>query len=149
MRKRAAPVPVMVGGTAIIAIRCLSILLLLDEFGLAGIGDFIATSTLFWDTRLILFASLLLLVLEIASGAAAIRGHNWGRWFFAASQAVIVSYMLLTSFGWISLDLFSIPGTTSVEILPRLLLQKIPDVVVLILLFVPFSSRRYFLRRRQ
>ncbi len=39
-------------------------------------------------------------------------------------------------------------GETSGQILHVLILQKIPDVVILALLFVPTASRRFFAARK-
>ncbi len=148
MTARTTPVPVMVAGTAIIGIRLLDILLLLAELGLSGVSALLATHTQSWDAALIFFASVLLLLITVTSGAAILRGHNWGRWLFAASQGVVASYMLFSSLGWFPPYLFVIEGESNGEILHHLLLQKIPDVLVLYLLFIPASSRRYFLHPR-
>ncbi|MBI3309716.1 MAG: DUF2593 family protein, partial [Serratia liquefaciens] len=39
-----APVPVMVAGTAMVAIKCISVLLLLGELGVDGAQEFVSTS---------------------------------------------------------------------------------------------------------
>ncbi|MEH0017856.1 YbjO family protein, partial [Citrobacter portucalensis] len=41
-------------------------------------------------------------------------------------------------------ELFSIAGESRREILHTLVMQKLPDMLVLLLLFVPASSRRFF-----
>lgn len=44
---------------------------------------------------------------------------------------------------WLS-ELFSIPGESKREIFHSLMLQKLPDMLILMLLFVPSTSRRFF-----
>ncbi|MWL73630.1 DUF2593 family protein, partial [Escherichia coli] len=41
-------------------------------------------------------------------------------------------------------ELFSIPGESRQEIFKTLVMQKLPDMLVLLLLFVPAASRRFF-----
>ncbi|MFV5023295.1 YbjO family protein, partial [Escherichia coli] len=41
-------------------------------------------------------------------------------------------------------ELFSIPGESKREIFHSLMLQKLPDMLILMLLFVPSTSRRFF-----
>jgi hypothetical protein len=55
--------------------------------------------------------------------------------------------MLMASVGWIYPEIFSIPGESNAQIIHHTLLQKLPDVLVLGLLFVPASSRAFFRRR--
>ncbi len=49
----ATPVPVVIGGTAIIATRIIGVLLLVAELGFSGVSDFISDSLQRWDTGLI------------------------------------------------------------------------------------------------
>lgn len=56
----------------------------------------------------------------------------------------MLSYMVVASLGWVYPEIFSISGENDAEIVHRVLLQKLPDLLVLILLFVPASSRQYF-----
>ncbi|PVF12322.1 DUF2593 domain-containing protein, partial [Yersinia pestis] len=46
----ATPVPVVIGGTAIIATRIIGVLLLVAELGFSGVSDFISDSLQRWDT---------------------------------------------------------------------------------------------------
>ncbi len=41
-------------------------------------------------------------------------------------------------------ELFSIAGESKREILRALFMQKLPDMLVLLLLFIPTPSRRFF-----
>jgi hypothetical protein len=56
--------------------------------------------------------------------------------------------MLLASFDWFGPRIFRFNVETQGEFLYALLMQKIPDMLVLLLLYVPASSRRYFSRRK-
>ncbi|CAI1521932.1 Inner membrane protein ybjO [Serratia quinivorans] len=142
-----APVPVMVAGTAMVAIKCISVLLLLGELGGDGAQEFVSTSAQAWDSTLIFLAGLLLLCLQISCGFAVMRGRNWGRWGYVACQCLVVGYLLLATIGSFLPEVFTVEGETSSQILHVLILQKIPDVVILALLFVPATSRHYFAAR--
>ena len=72
------PVPVMVAGTAMVAIKCISVVLLLGELGVDGAQEFVNTSAQAWDSTLIFLAGLMLLCLQISCGFAVMRGRNWG-----------------------------------------------------------------------
>lgn len=142
------PVPVMIGATAIVATRLLGFILLFDELGGAGVGDFVRASTETWLNTLILLASLLIILVECNCAYAIMRGKNWGRWVYLGCQAVVVVYMLLASFEWFGPKIFSIETESQFEFLRALVMQKLPDAVVVLLLFFPASSRRFFSRRR-
>ncbi|CAI1064700.1 YbjO family protein [Serratia entomophila] len=139
-----APVPVMVAGTAMVAIKCISVLLLLGELGVDGAQEFVNTSAQAWDSTFIFLAGLVLLCLQISCGFAVMRGRNWGRWGYVACQCVVVAYLLLATIGSLLPEVFTVEGETSGQILRILILQKIPDAVILVLLFVPAVSRRFF-----
>jgi len=145
---RFVPVPVMIGASAIVATRCLEFILLFDDMGAAGVSDFIQASAESWVNSIILLCSLLIVLIECLGAYAMMRGRNWGRWAFVGCQAVVVSYMLLASFEWFGPKIFRFDTDTQGEFLHALLMQKIPDIVVLLLLFVPPVSRQFFLRRR-
>ena len=55
-------------------------------------------------------------------------------------QLLVIVYLLMVSLDWLSLDVdvFRVEGDTGAEILHSLLLQKIPDVVIIGLLFFPW-----------
>ncbi|WP_258057652.1 YbjO family protein, partial [Serratia marcescens] len=55
---------------------------------------------------------------------------------------------LLATIGSVFPEVFTVEGETSGQILHVLILQKIPDVVILALLFVPAASRRFFTARK-
>ncbi|HEJ9030152.1 DUF2593 family protein [Serratia sp. Lou2A] len=143
-----APVPVMVAGTAMVAIKCISVVLLLGELGVDGAQEFVSTSAQAWDSTLIFLAGLMLLCLQISCGFAVMRGRNWGRWGYVACQCIVVLYLLLATIGSVFPEVFTVEGETSGQILHVLILQKIPDAVILALLFVPAASRRFFAARK-
>lgn len=138
------PVPVLIAGTAIIATRFVGVILLVATLGWGGTGCFIYESLQSWDSGLIFIASILILLLEMVCGVAVCLRQNWARWCYMACQLLVVVYLLMASLDWLVLDVdvFRIEGDTGAEILHSLLLQKIPDVVILGLLFFPWH--RYF-----
>ncbi|WP_145501527.1 YbjO family protein [Yersinia similis] len=138
----ATPVPVVIGGTAIIATRIIGVLLLVAELGFSGVSDVISDSLQRWDTGLIFFASIVLLLLDMVCGVAVCHRRNWARWCYLICQLIIMIYLLMASLNWLEPDIFRIEGDSGAEILHSLLLQKIPDVVILGLLFFPWH--RYF-----
>ncbi|HFK7185002.1 TPA: YbjO family protein [Serratia odorifera] len=143
-----APVAVMVAGSAMVAIKCVSVLLLLGELGVSGTREFVSTSAQAWDSTLIFLAGILMLCLQIYCGFAVMRGRNRGRWGYVLCQAVVVGYLLLATIGSFLPEVFTVDGETNAQILHTLMLEKIPDVVILALLFLPAASRRYFAARR-
>lgn len=143
----ATPVPVTVAGIAIIATRCLSVLMLANELGYDELANFVHRSAQAWDATLIFIASQLIFLFELRCAFTLMRGSNRGRWGYVAIQVIVLIYMLLASVGWIYPEIFSIPGESNVQIIHHTLLQKVPDALVLVLLFVPSSSRAFFRRR--
>ncbi|WP_058973360.1 YbjO family protein [Type-D symbiont of Plautia stali] len=139
-----APVAVMVAGIAIIATRCLSVLMLANELGYDEIANFVHRSAQAWDSTLIFIASQLIFLFELRCAFTLMRGSNRGRWGYVATQVIVLAYMLMASVGWIYPEIFSISGETNAQIVHHTLLQKVPDVMVLLLLFVPASSRAFF-----
>lgn len=143
----ATPVPVTVAGIAIIATRCLSVLMLANELGYDELANFVHRSAQAWDATLIFIASQLIFLFELRCAFTLMRGSNRGRWGYVATQVIVLIYMLLASVGWIYPEIFSIPGESNAQIIHHTLLQKVPDALVLVLLFVPSSSRAFFRRR--
>lgn len=141
------PAPVMVAGIAIIATRCLSVLMLANELGYDEIANFVHRSAQAWDSTLIFIASQLIFLFELRCAFTLLRGSNHGRWGYVVAQIIVLGYMLMASIGWIYPEIFSIPGETNAQIIHHTLMQKVPDVLVLLLLFVPASSRAFFRAR--
>lgn len=141
------PVAVMIAGTAMVAIKCISVLLILGELGFSGLREFVTTSAQTWDSTLILLAGLVVLWLQIRCGFAVIGGRNWGRWGYVACQLIVVCYLLLATVGSFLPEVFTVEGETHSQIFHRLILQKVPDSVIILLLFLPAASRRFFAAR--
>jgi len=141
------PAPVMVAGIAIIATRCLSVLMLANELGFEEIANFVHRSAQAWDSTLIFIASQLIFLFELRCAFTLMRGSNRGRWGYVFTQVIVLIYMLMASVGWIYPEIFSIPGESNAQIVHHTLLQKVPDLMVLLLLFVPATSRAFFRHR--
>ncbi|WP_130834554.1 YbjO family protein [[Erwinia] mediterraneensis] len=139
-----APVPVTIAGVAIIATRCLSVLMLFNELGYNELVNFVHRSAQSWDSTLIFIASQLIFIIELRCAIILMRGANRGRWGYVISQVAVLSYMLMASLGWIYPEIFSISGENNVQVLHRTLMQKLPDLLILLLLFMPDSSRAFF-----
>nr|CBX80169.1 Inner membrane protein ybjO [Erwinia amylovora ATCC BAA-2158] len=146
-RARHMPVAVWVAGSSIMATRCLGVLLLANELGYEEMLNLIHRSAQAWGSTLIFIASQLVWLMELRCALALMRGHNWGRWGFLAIQAGVLLYMFFASLGWIYPEIFSMVREDDRQLIPSLLLEKSADLLVLLLLFVPAGSRRYFTRR--
>ncbi|WP_232238233.1 YbjO family protein [Edwardsiella hoshinae] len=142
----AAPVPVLIAGTALIGIRLTSVVLLCVTLGLSGIAAFLSEALQSWQTILLLSASLVLWLIELGCGLAMMLGKRLSRWIYLGCQLLVTGYMLWASLGWFHPELFSVPGEDGGQILQVLLGQKLPDLLILALLFIPSASRRYFHR---
>lgn len=138
------PVPVMIAGSAIIATRLMGTLLLMNELGYEELLNFIHRSAQSWDSTLIFIASQLIFFLELRCAIALMRGRNWGRWGFLVTQGVVLLYTLVATLAGIYPEIFSYSGNNSAGVIGTLIVQKLPDMLVLVLLFAPLSSRRFF-----
>lgn len=138
------PALVQVAAIAIISVRCVDILMLFNMLGLRGALDVIHRSVQTWTLTLVFLTSLLLLFVELLCAFSLTKGRNWARWLFLATQLVTTGYLWAASLGYGYPELFSIPGESKREIFRSLALQKLPDLLVLFLLFVPSQSRRFF-----
>ncbi|PWC18664.1 DUF2593 domain-containing protein [Brenneria roseae subsp. roseae] len=147
-RKVYAPVPVMVAGIAIIATRFLGILLLIWELGPSGLGGWIGNSAEAWDSTLVLLLSLIIICIEIRCGFVVLSGDNWGRWGYVLCQCLVTLYLLFASLSEFLPAIFHISGENNTAVLHQLMLQKIPDFLVIVLLFLPRRSKRFFLRQK-
>lgn len=138
------PALVQVAALAIILIRCLDLLMLFNMLGVRGIGEFIHRSVQTWNLTLVFFASLVLVFVEIYCAFSLARGRNWARWVYLLTQVIATGYLWAASIGYGYPELFSIAGESKREIFRSLVMQKLPDLLVLFLLFIPASSRRFF-----
>ncbi|HCN98242.1 MAG TPA: DUF2593 domain-containing protein, partial [Leclercia sp.] len=97
-----------------------------------------------WNLTLVFFASLMLVFIEIYCAFSLVKGRNWARLIYLLTQVVATGYLWAASLGYGYPELFSIPGESKREIFHTLVMQKLPDILVLGLLFVPAASRRFF-----
>ncbi|WP_312046440.1 YbjO family protein [Erwinia sp.] len=137
------PVPVVVAAIAIITTRCLSVALEVHEMGLKTLLNVIHLAAQSWSATLIFIASQLIFFVELRCALALLDGRRWGRWGYGCSQLIVIAYLLTVSAGWASPGIFT-PGGEQGQLL---LSQKLPDLLVLILLFLPASSRDFFQQR--
>ncbi|MEW5287893.1 YbjO family protein [Erwinia papayae] len=138
------PVPVLVAGVSIIAIRCVGVALQVHELGINELLRFVHRSAQAWDSTLIFIASQLLFFIQLRCALAVMHGRNWARWGYALAQLVVMFYLSVASMGWIYPELFNISGSGQGMLLPRLISAMLPDLLVLCLLFIPASSREFF-----
>ena len=138
------PALVQVAALAIILIRCLDLLMVFNMLGVRGVVDFIHRSVQTWNLTLVFFASLVLVFVEIYCAFSLAKGRNWARWVYLLTQVIATGYLWAASIGYGYPELFSIAGESKREIFRSLVMQKLPDLLVLFLLFVPASSRRFF-----
>ena len=138
------PALVQVAALAIILIRCLDLLMIFNLLGLRGILDFIHRSVQTWNLTLVFLASLMLVFVEIWCAFSLVKGRNWARWLFLLTQIIVIGYLWAASLGYGYPELFSIAGESKREIFRSLVLQKLPDLLVLAMLFVPAPCRRFF-----
>ncbi len=118
--------------------------MIVNTLGYQGALNFIHRSVQTWTLTLVFLSSLALLFIEIRCAFVIMKGRTWGRWLYLASQILATGYLWSASLGYGYPELFSIAGGSKREIFHSLFLQKTPDLLVLFLLFVPQSSRRFF-----
>lgn len=145
-RGAVAPVPVWIAASAIVATRILSVLLLANELGWEEALNFVHRSAQSWDSTLLFVASQLLFFAELRCAFALVRGHNWGRWGFLVAQLLTVFYMLVASVSGFYPEIFSVNGESTLQIVQSLAASRFPDLLVLLLLFVPQSSQAFYRR---
>ena len=138
------PAVVQVAAFAIILIRDVDLLMILNQLGIGGIEAFIQRSVQTRTLTLVFLSSLLLVFIEIWCAFSLVKGRNLARWIFLLTQIIVTGYLWAASLGYGYPELFSIPGESKREIFHSLMLQKLPDMLILMLLFVPSTSRRFF-----
>jgi len=138
------PTLVQVAAIAIILIRCVDFLMISELLGLHGLLEFVRRSAQTWSLTLVFLGSLVLVFIEILCAFSLVKGRNWARWLYFATQIVAAGYLWAASLGYGYPELFSIAGESRREIFHSLVMQKTPDMLVLFLLFIPSPSRRFF-----
>ncbi|WP_194205566.1 YbjO family protein [Superficieibacter sp. 1612_C1] len=138
------PALVQVAAIAIILIRCVDLLMLFNLLGWKGLQELIFRSAQTWSLTLVFMASLVLLFVDILCAFSVVKGRSWARWLYLFAQASAGAYLWAASIGYGYPELFSIAGESRGEIFHALVMQKLPDIMVLMLLFLPSPSRRFF-----
>lgn len=133
-----------VAALAIIMIRGLDLLMIFNTLGVSGTMAFIQRSVQTSNLTLVFLSSLILVFIEIYCAFSLVKGRNWARWIYLFTRVVASGYLWAASLGYGYPELFSIAGESKREIFRTLVMQKLPDMLVLLLLFVPASSRRFF-----
>lgn len=133
-----------VAALAIIMIRGLDLLMIFNTLGVSGTMAFIQRSVQTSNLTLVFLSSLILVFIEIYCAFSLVKGRNWARWIYLFTCVVASGYLWAASLGYGYPELFSIAGESKREIFRTLVMQKLPDMLVLLLLFVPASSRRFF-----
>ncbi len=141
------PAPVIAAVLAIILTRLFNLLMFVRQpEGIPRDGVLQELSTL--PGYVVLFTVLLVLLLtELISAGLLLAGRRSGRRIFTG--CLCLTLIMAGIFGWQG------PGVTDgvdvadiSQLRGHLLLQKIPDIVILLMLYLPASSRYYF-RRQQ
>lgn len=78
------PALVQVAAFAIILIRGLDLLMILNLLGLQGLNEFIHRSVQTWNLTLVFLGSLALVFIEIWCAFSLVKGRNWARWNLSA-----------------------------------------------------------------
>ncbi|HDN6545136.1 TPA: YbjO family protein [Salmonella enterica subsp. enterica serovar Chester] len=138
------PTLVQVAAMAIILIRGLDVLMIMNTLGIRGMGEFIHRSVQTWSLTLVFLASLVLVFIEIYCAFSLVKGRSWARWVYLATQIIVSGYLWAASLGYGYPELFSIAGESKRDILHSLVMQKLPDLLILFLLFISAPSRRFF-----
>ena len=76
------PALVQVAALAIIMIRCLDVLMIMNTLGPRGMGEFIHRSAQTWNLTLVFLSSLMLVFIEIYCAFSLVKGRNWARWVY-------------------------------------------------------------------
>ncbi|STW40205.1 inner membrane protein [Klebsiella pneumoniae] len=112
------PALVQVAAFAIILIRGLDLLMILNLLGLQGLNEFIHRSVQTWNLTLVFLGSLALVFIEIWCTFSLVKGRNWARWIYLLTQIIAAGYLWAASLGYGYPELFSIPGESKTRDFP-------------------------------
>lgn len=143
-----APVAVMIAGIALITIRCLDVVLLFNAFGVNGMHSFVSNSSRAWDLTGLFLASLTMAFIEIRCVFGVMRAVPWTRWCYLGCQMISALYLFFATWRGFYPEMFMLPGDSAGQISYEVLMLKLPDLLIIALLFGTPSSRRFFARRR-
>ena len=91
------PALVQVAAFAIILIRGLDLLMILNLLGLQGLNEFIHRSVQTWNLTLVFLGSLALVFIEIWCAFSLVKGRNWARWIYLLTQIIAAGYLWAAS----------------------------------------------------
>ncbi|MGX2010168.1 YbjO family protein, partial [Enterobacter asburiae] len=91
------PAVVQVAAFAIILIRAVDLLMILNQLGIGGIEAFIQRSVQTWTLTLVFLSSLLLVFIEIWCAVSLVKGRNLARWIFHLTQIPVPAYLWAAS----------------------------------------------------
>lgn len=141
------PEPVMAAVIAIIATRVFNLLMIL----LKPDGD--SSAELWFQLSpltgylLVLLLAILTFVFDTACALALLYGSRLSRQLFVGFQCLLVLLMLLPIPGEGVASVFGIDPQDARQLGQHILLQKLPDILIILMLCLPVSSRRFFRRR--
>ncbi|ARU93490.1 YbjO family protein [Tatumella citrea] len=145
--QNALPAPVITAVLAIILTRLFNLLMFIQQpEGVPRDGVFEELSSL--PGYILLFSVLMvLLITELLSAGLLLSGRRSGRSIFTACQCLVLLIAGII-FGWHGLEIAEGVDVADIsQLRNHLLLQKIPDMVILLMLYLPASSRHYFRRK--
>jgi hypothetical protein len=118
------PALVQVAALAIIMIRCLDVLMILNTLGVRGIGEFIHRSVQTWNLTLVFLSSLVLVFIEIYCAFSLVKGRNWARWVYLLTQITAASYLWAASLGTATRSCSALPGNPNARSCARCLCKN-------------------------
>lgn len=143
-----APVAVMIAGIALITIRCLDVVLLFNSFGIAGMHRFVSNSSHAWDLTGLFLVRLTMVFIEIRCGFGVMRALSWTRWCYLGCQILSTLYLIFSTWRSFCPEMFMLPANTAGQIGYQVLMLKLPDLIILALLFGAPSSSWFFTGHR-
>ncbi len=115
MRVLTSPALVQVAAFAIILIRAVDLLMILNQLGIGGIEAFIQRSVQTWTLTLVFLSSLLLVFIEIWCAFSLVKGRNLARWIFLLTQIIVTAYLWAASLGMAIRSCSVLPASQNVK----------------------------------
>lgn len=138
------PAPVIAAVIAILATRLFNLLMVILHPDGNHSAELLFRLSPLPGYLLIFIGAVLLFLFEIGCALALLRGSLWGRRGFIGCQCLLVVLMLPALWG---AGIAVIPGVDIQDIQQlgrHILLQKLPDSLIILMLCHPASSRRFF-----
>lgn len=141
------PEPVMAAVIAIVATRVFNLLMILLKPDGASSADLWFQLSPLTGYLLILILAILTFIFDIGCALALLWGSRRGRQMFVGFQCMLVILVILPVSGEGVANLLGIDPQDARQLGQHILLQKLPDILIILMLCLPISSRRYFRRR--